>query len=280
MKQIVLHALDIDTNKSQQTRVQQKAESKQQQKQQQQHDLRKELPHKHITPKTSPTTQSLGNSTNCNISPSPNSVSVQNSAHKQVNKLKTTHYQNPEDLSTVIRTPINKQAPTPTSLASSGIGSLNEEDNTIGHPYKPIPQQYNTIGTPLRKSNTADRCNESSVSPIKHSSHKHKRTHSERNMLLHEGGKDVMKMYHSVSGHHQLKNEVKRLTLSVEEEEIRYVISNFVMCMYTMQYHTVSLCTLQCISMRLPYACTEFAKRGLIHASDFTTLKTHNFIYK
>ena len=219
MKQIVLHALGVEASKSQQTCVQQKAESKQQH-QQQQDDLRKEQPHKHITPKTSPTTQSFSNSTNCNISPTPNAILVQISGHKQVNKLKTTHHHNPEDLSTVMRTPVN---PTPTSLASSGIGSLNEEDTTISHPYKPIPQQYNTTEVPLRKTNTADHYNESSVSPIKQNPHKHRRTHSERHMLLHEGGKDVMKVYHSVSDRHQLKNEVKRLTLSVEEEEIRYL---------------------------------------------------------
>ena len=256
MKQIVLHALGVDASKSQQARVQQKAEKKQQQQQhQQQHDFRNELPHelkKTSTPKTSLIAQSVSNSTNCNISPSHNSVSVQSGDHKQVNKLKAPHHQSPEDPSTVVRTGINKQAPTPTSLASSGIGSLNEEDSTIGHTYKSTPQRYSANGVPLRKCNTAEYCNENSVSPIKQSSHKHKRTHSERNMLLHEGGKDVMKVHHSVSDRHQLKNEVKRLTLSVEEEEIRYVTSiqycytyalHYKMCKFNLQLlHMIFLC--------------------------------------
>ena len=208
MKQIVLHALGVDDSKTQHV---QQSEGKQQQKS----DSRKELPHKQSktsTPKTIPASQSLSNSMNVNISPSSNPVSVQNSDHTQVTKPQM-HYQHPEYPST-IRTPVSKmihqQTPTPTSLASSGIGSMYEEDPTFGHSHKHIPQQYNN--TALNRSNTAEHHDENILSPTKqHShSHRHKRTHSERNMLP-----------HSISDHHKLRNEVQKLTLSVEEEEIR-----------------------------------------------------------
>ena len=216
MKQIVLHTLGVDSSKSQQTQVQQ-SESKQQS------DLRKETPLKQLktfTPKTAPTSQSLNSSMNANISPSSNAVSVQNSDHADVVKPKL-YYKNPEHPATM-RTPISRmiqQAPTPTSLASSGIGSLNEEDATVSLTHK--PQQY-TTGVPLKRSHAIVCDENNSSSPIKwHShSHRHKRTHSERNMLSQEG-KDNMKVQHSISDQHKLRNEVQKLTLSVEEEEIR-----------------------------------------------------------
>ena len=215
MKQIVLHALGVDGSKTQA----QQSEGKQQQ----QSDLRKEPPHKQLktsTSKTTPASQSLSSS---NISPNYNSISVQNSDHTHVTKPQI-HYQNPEYPSAV-RTPVSKmtqQAPTPTSLASSGIGSMHEEDATVSHSRKSIPQQYST-GVSLNRSNTAEHHDENILAPTKQPlhSHKHKRTHSERNMLLHDN-KDAMKVQNSISDHHRLRNEVQKLTLSVEEEEIRY----------------------------------------------------------
>lgn len=218
MKQIVLHALGVD--KSQIERGESKRQSQQQ-------ELRKDLPHqqhaKTATPKTKLASQCLGNSTDSNISPSSNTASVHNSDHRQVTK--AMHYHSPEGPT---RTPVAKmiqQAPTPTSLASSGIGSLNEEDATVSHSYKPVPHHCNTGVTSLKRSNTTEHHNEHGVSPImiKQHPHRHKRTHSERNMLLHEG-KDVVRMQHSMSDHRQLKNEVQRLKLNVEEEEIRYIV--------------------------------------------------------
>ena len=219
MKQIVLHALGVDGSKAQLTQAQQ-SESKQQQKS----DPRKVPPHKQSkTSKTIPASQPLSNSMTVNISPSSNPVSVQNSNHTHVTKPQL-HYQHPEYPSTV-RTPVSKmiqQTPTPTSLASSGIGSMYEEDATFSHSHKHIPQQYN-IGV-LKSSDTTEHRDENTLSPTKqHShSHRHKRTHSEHNMLSHEN-RDAVKVQHSISDHHKLRNEVQKLTLSVEEEEIRYV---------------------------------------------------------
>lgn len=219
MKQILLHALGVDSNKRQQTQVHlQDGESKQQQE-----ELRKKSSHKYSKtsiPKTAPASQPFSDSTNSSISPGTNAGSLQSSNHKQVAKLKATHYQNPQEPS-VVRTPVSKmiqQTPTPTSLASSGIGSLNEEDTTVTHPFKPVPQQDNVGG--LLKT---EHLNDSGLPPTRHHqhSHRHKRTHSERNMHPHEGGREITKVQHSISDHQQLKSQVQRLTLSVEEEEIR-----------------------------------------------------------
>ena len=215
MKQIVLHALGVNGIKSQQTQVQQ-GENKQQKQ-------RKEFSDKHSkvsNPKTAPSSQSLSNSTSSNFPPGFNVTSVKDSGHKQVTK---PHYQNPEDPS-IVRMPINKmiqQTPTPTSLASSGIGSLYEEDVTTNHSHKLAPQQHN-VGKPSKESSTMEYHNESLSPTSKQYSHSHerKRANSECNMLL-NADKDIVKVQHSRSDHHQLKNEVKRLTLSVEEEEIR-----------------------------------------------------------
>ena len=206
------------------SKIQQTQTRQSESKQQQQSDLSKEPLHKQpktSTSKTIPASQSLSSSMHANISPSSNTVSAQNSDHTHVTKPQI-HYQHPEYPSTV-RTPVSKmiqQAPTPTSLASSGIGSMYEEDATISHSHKCVPQQYST-GV-LRRSNTAEHRDENILSPTKQHSHSHryKRTHSERNMLPHEN-REAMRVQHSISDHHKLRTEVQKLTLSVEEE-IRY----------------------------------------------------------
>ena len=222
MKQIVLHALGVDGGKSQQTEAQQ-GEGK---KRQQQLDPQKEPPHKQLkTSKTVPASQSLSNSVSANVSPSFNSTSVHNTYHAHVTN-STTHYQNAEHPSAV-RAPVSRmiqQAATPTSIASSGIGSLNDEDALLIHSHKTVPLQYNSRASVTRVHTTEHhRHDENSSLPTKQHSHphaRHKRTHSEHTMLSQEG-RDVFNVHPSVSDHHRLRNEVQKLTLSVEEEEIR-----------------------------------------------------------
>ena len=241
MKQIVLHALGVDGGKSQQAQAQQ-GEGK---KRQQQLDLQKEPPHKQLkTSKTVPVSQSLSNSMSANVSICSNSTSVQNSLRTHVTN-STIHYQNAEHPSAV-RTPVSRmfqQAPTPTSVASSGIGSLNDEEAII-HSHKPVPHLYHTRGSLTRVSTTEHhKHDENSLFPTKQHSHphaRHKRTHSEHTMLSQEG-RDAVNIHHSISDHHRLQNEVQKLTLSVEEEEIR--------CAKCMCIHIIllyKLCTYAC----------------------------------
>ena len=238
MKQIVLHALGVGNDKMQQAQIQQ-SEDKQ--------ELKKQSSslHNHLTktstPKTVPAAQSE-NLTNSNISPGYSAISVQNSDHKQATKSKTIHSHNSEDVSTV-RPPISKMiqhTPTPTSLASSGIGSLNEEDMFVIHSHKTVPQQYSIGGASSKTSVQKAHSNESGLAPTKqHShSHRHRRTSSERNMLPHTE-REIMKVQYSKSEHHQLKNEVQKLTLSVEEEEIRYCIWQNKIIYSSLHYHII-----------------------------------------
>jgi len=225
LKQIVLHALGVGS-KGQSSPPQ---DSKQQQEQLLKQSLPTQTPSKeaahnqkkssnpraapaaHVSSSVSPTTQ-----TSSVISP------AQESSHHH-------HYRHKDSLDhfSASKAPLNKfihqHTPTPSSLASSGIGSLAEEETMMTYSAKPTTQHSGSV-FPI-KSDFTNHCHDNTLSPAhdsKRHKHRHRRTKSDRNFLT-QGDSEIAKIQQSKSEHRLLKNEVQQLALSVEEEEIKYV---------------------------------------------------------
>lgn len=220
LKQIVLHALGVES-KGQSTSLL-KEDNKRQQQQQQEQLVKQSLPSskesiqnplRSLNPRTAPAVCSSSSSKSPTTQVS-NTVLENN--HKQ-------YYRNrdPREHSTPLNRIVQEHTPTPSSLASSGIGSLAEEEAVVAHSSKPIAHRSTTVFP--TKPNSIDHCHETTLSPVhgnKRHRHRHRRTNSNR-ILLNQGDEDIAKLKQSKSEHCLLKNEVQQLALSVEEEEIK-----------------------------------------------------------
>ena len=206
-------------SKGQSTSLQREDNKKKQQQQQQlvQQSLPSskdsiQNPLRSLNPRTAPAACSSSKSPTTQVS-----TAVLENNHKK-------YYRNrdPQEHSTPLNRIIQEHTPTPSSLASSGIGSLAEEEAMVAHFSKPNTHHSTTVFP--TKPNSIGHCHETTLSPAhgnKRHRHRHRRTNSDRN-LLNQGDEDIAnKLRQSNSEHRLLKNEVQQLALSVEEEEIK-----------------------------------------------------------
>jgi len=226
LKQIVLHSLGVGS-KGQSTSPLEEDNKQQQQRKQDQllkqsfpmQTSSKESAHNPMRPSNPRTAPAACGSKNLTTQVPSNATTVLESNHKQYYRKRDSqeHSASKAPLNRIIQ----HHTPTPSSLASSGIGSLAEEETMVAQSSKPTTH-HSTSVFPV-KPNSIDYHHEIILSPAhdnRRHIHRHRRTNSDRNLLT-QGDEDIAKIQQSRSEHCLLKNEVQQLALSVEEEEIK-----------------------------------------------------------